>query len=121
VPENGADGDDWTVVRVWKRKVQGQVVRGQDKQWDFKRQGGSSAGHKRRSRFRSSSRFDQNDLYGEPVNPMQCGTHHNDHNIVWERLEFPSITHQKQSDTVQTYKAGAVTQQNEVIAAISEF
>jgi len=40
-------GDDWTVVRVRKRKASGQVVRGQDMQRDFEQQGGSLAGQER--------------------------------------------------------------------------
>jgi len=65
VPEKGWDGDDWTVVRVRKRKAHGQVVRGKERQRDFKRQGGSSEGQERQSRFRSSSRSHDNAAYGD--------------------------------------------------------
>jgi len=126
VPENGWDGDDWTVVRVRKRKAPGQVVRGQDRQRVFEQQGGSLAGQERWSRFRSSLRFDHNAEYGNLVNPRQhdggkARFNHVDRTSVWERLEFPSITYQKQPEADQARNAGAASLHNADTSNFSEY
>jgi len=103
VPANGGDGDDWTVVRVQRRKASGQVVRGQDKQRDFERQGGYLEGHYQQSRSRAPSPHNGKAFYGNPVNP----NYQDERGTVWERLEFPYDPQQKQTDFLQTSLAGA--------------
>lgn len=122
----GGMGDDWAMVRVRKRKAPGQVVRGQDMQRVFEQQGGSLVGQKRRSRFRSSSRFDHNTEYGDLVNPRQrdggqARFNHADRNSVWERLEFPSVTYQKQPEADQARNAGAASLHNADTSNFSEY
>lgn len=113
-------------MRVRKRKAPGQVIRGQDMQRVFEQQGGSLAGQERRSRFRSSSRFDPNAEYGDLVNPRQCNGgqarfNHADRISVWERLEFPSVTYQKQPEVDQARIAGATSLHNADTSNFSEY
>jgi len=56
-------------VRVRKRKAQGQVVRGQDRQREFKRQGGTTGLQHQQSRFRSSSRQNLSVVFDESEYP----------------------------------------------------
>lgn len=64
MPETEGDGDDWTMVRVRKRKALGPVEHGQDEQRKFKRQGETEVREDQQSRVKNFQQYEAMVGYG---------------------------------------------------------
>jgi len=99
VPEKGENGDDWTVVRVRRRKASGQVELRRDGQREFKRQGGSEA--RQDQRFRAQN-------YQQHVSRV-C----NDNMVVSQQITVRAqVQHQTRPSAIK--QAGGTSKQNTI-------